>query len=200
MYLTPEFKNTNEELTNLIIKKNPLATLISYHDEICISHIPTLLKNNSLYGHLSKRNKHTAFLENTSSAQLIFNSANSYISPLWYTNSIKNVPTWNYCSVVVKAIPFIKKDPKEILAILNEQIQEYEKNSWSLNNLDPQLIEELISEIVAFEFKIESIQSKFKISQNKSLNDIQNVISHLDDFNSEKDLSLKQLMRLFYAK
>jgi transcriptional regulator len=200
MYLPSEFKNTNDDLTKLIIKKNPLATLISYHNEIYISHIPTIFAVNKIYGHLSSRNPHAQLLEGSHSVQLLFNSPDSYISPTWYNNPAENVPTWNYCSVLVKAKSFLSKDPKKIQEILKIQISEYEKNNWSLNDLSEEFINILLSEIVVFEFQIESIESKFKISQNRNPQDIDSVIKHLENSNFENELRLSNIMRMFYDK
>jgi transcriptional regulator len=53
----------------------------------------------------------------------------------------------------------------------------------------------MLSAIVGFEIEVEDIQAKFKLSQNKSMEDIQGVIEHLVLSDKESDIELVQLMR-----
>jgi transcriptional regulator len=53
----------------------------------------------------------------------------------------------------------------------------------------------MLSAIVGFEIEVEDIQAKFKLSQNKSVEDIQGVIEHLELSDKESDIELVQLMR-----
>ncbi len=53
----------------------------------------------------------------------------------------------------------------------------------------------MLSAIVGFEIEVEDIQAKFKLSQNKSVEDIQGVIEHLELSDKESDIELAQLMR-----
>ncbi len=56
----------------------------------------------------------------------------------------------------------------------------------------------MLSEITAFEFNIENIVSKFKISQNKSQEDQLSIIKHLE--NNNNSILIHDIMKMYYER
>ena len=108
---------------------------------------------------------------------MIFQGPHTYISPSWYVKP-ENVPTWNYTVVHAYGVPKIG-DQAAMIALLKDltgQAREARSNPpW---DFDPNAawIQKLLPEIVAFEIKIEKLQGKFKLNQNRKPADREGVI------------------------
>ncbi len=177
MYVPEDFRCNNEELISTIVEKFPLAlAIVPGVDEAYP--IPVIRENNYFLGHLSKRNSLVKALGEAGSAHLIFLGPNAYISPNWYEDPSTSVPTWNYCvaDFLCHVNPFTHKD--EIISVIETQVQRHDPQ-WRINQLSQDLLDEMLEEITAFRFDIVSVQSKIKMSQNRSKNEQEQVIHHL---------------------
>lgn len=197
MYIPNEFENKNNELNKLLIKKNPLATLIYHNESFEITNIPVSFFGDKLIGHLSIRNEISKIAKTGDISFLIFNSHNSYISPSWYRNPSESVPTWNYCTIKVRVKINKITDKQNIKSILDIQIRDFERSDWTMNALPITLMDEMLSEIIAFEFEIKSMESKFKISQNRSKKEQISIIKNLEEA-KEDTLFICDMMKRYY--
>ena len=185
MYIPPHFEEVNEgEITNLI-ERFPLATIVCQKDgEFIANHIPLLRnKTNSYIGHIAKANSlHTVF-PNGMNAIAIFTAENSYISPNWYPTKQKthrHVPTWNYQVVHLKGKITFDSSKKAKLLAVGKLTKMYEKiysgkKEWKMSDAPKDFMEQNIHNIVAFEFHIEHVIAKSKVSQNKDKEDYDSV-------------------------
>ncbi|MEZ4741561.1 MAG: FMN-binding negative transcriptional regulator [Bdellovibrionota bacterium] len=186
LHIPPYFSNKDHEIE--LLKKYPLSTMISIaQNEKEISKAPLLLKsdNKELYleGHLSKANSHWKTIEKHQNVILIFNGSQGYISPNWYKDMIHNVPTWNYSIAVVEASCEIIHDTSEIIDSLNEMVCEFEQDNTWKNAVDMDFFNDLAQSIVGIKAKVLSIESKFKLSQNRNPEDKNNVLKYLKKIN-----------------
>ena len=208
MYLPTHFKQENlPELFDLI-EKNPLGSLMVIYDgEIEANHIPFELdrsagKSGLLRGHIAKANPLLNVLEQSQSAYVIFHAEQSYISPNWYPGKFEHhreVPTWNYRVVHVKGT--IRKIDDEkylrgILARLTRQHEAPQALPWKMGDAPNDFIEEQLEKIVAIEIEISSIIGKFKVSQNRSKVDAENVAHALEKHHPE----MSGTIRKYYPK
>jgi transcriptional regulator len=111
----------------------------------------------------------------------VFQAAHAYVSPSWYGEPEKAVPTWNYAVVHVHGRVELVEDRAATLAILNEMIDRFESGRtapWRLQLVGREL-DAMVNAIVAFRLAIERVDTKLKLSQNRSAVDRQRVVEAL---------------------
>lgn len=174
MYLPKQF-NFPEHARN-IIQENPFASLISNDDQgfPFVTHIPIKLiphttdpKQDTLLGHVAKGNPHTGFLHSRPSVLLTFMGPQAYMSPAVYPDLVR-VPTWSYVAVHVKAEVRILEGEEAKDAILKQLIADHEPpyaQQW--RGLPETYTQPMLNAIVAFEMKVQDIQTKVKLNQHR---------------------------------
>jgi transcriptional regulator len=173
-------------VTELVIRDYPFAALITARSpEPQISHLPLLFHpvpkpNGELIGHMARANPHwKQFAEGPTLA--LFQGPHEYVSPSWYAEPEKAVPTWNYAIVHVHGRVELVEDRAETLTILNEMVERFESGRtapWRLQ-LEGRALDAMVGAIVAFRMVIERVDTKLKLSQNRSAVDRQRVIAAL---------------------
>jgi transcriptional regulator len=161
------------------------ATVVTQRDgELTASHIPFLLDRTAepygtLRAHIAIRNSQLKDFQSGSQALVIFQGPHSYISPSWYVNG-ENVPTWNYTVVHAYGVPKIG-NRAAMIALLKDLTAKQESSFERPWDFDPNAawIEKMLMEIVAFEIKIEKLEGKFKMNQNRKPEDREGVIQKL---------------------
>ncbi len=182
-----------------IMADYPLATIISQTQSgPYISHLPLVVeqKGDELYllGHLARANSHWKVM-NGQSPLVIFHGPNAYITPQWYEQN--DAPTWNYVVVHVTGNCTLIENSSDLQMCLEKLTDHVEVGSnpwkfWIPEDLSGE--GKLEKAIVGFSIKIESIQSKFKLSQNRSQQDRQRVIQGLIERGDEMSLKISKLM------
>jgi transcriptional regulator len=155
-----------------LVEAYPLATLVSGAQ---ISHLPLFLEEEDrLLGHLAYANPHRKNMEGECIA--VFQGPQGYVSPLWYEEC--DVPTWNY--VVAHAYGKARLLPEsrtiEVVEKLSKKMEG--KGGWEFRIPDD-LKDSLHRAIRAFEIRVERIELKGKLSQNRSAADRAGVIRGL---------------------
>ena len=163
-----------------VIKQYPLATIISVKNEIpYITHLPLIYnETGKLIGHIDKLNPQANLLKNNKPITIIFSGPQCYISPSIYTTT--QLPTWNYIKVhlkgTVKAIE--SKDALKNSIIKMTEYLEAPESKYTLDPNNPRMIGAL-DYINMFEISIDSWEGKFKLSQDKKKEDIENAKAEL---------------------
>jgi transcriptional regulator len=198
MYNPASFVQDDLPTLQTFISSNSFATLTSQSaDGPLASHLPLLLdsEHNRLLGHFARANPHWNHLDGQA-VLAIFHGPHVYISPTWY--EVPNtVPTWNYCVVHVRGICQIIEDRQQTREILERTVQTYESdkpNPWSIEQVDPAFLDKLLSSIVAFTISIESIEGKWKLSQNHDEPRKRRVIDKLNLQSDENSQGIARLM------
>ena len=183
-----------EDFDNIIdfIAAKPLATLITQtKNGIEACHIPLFWYDDNsqhgcLYGHFGRKNSiYLDALPNTSWL-IIFQDTGHYISPNWYPSKAKTqkeVPTWNYQSIHIQSRIELLEDTaklKWILDTMTAQQETVSENPWSLEDAPAAYIDAMCRGIIGFRLTIDSIQAQFKLSQNKTAENIAGVIKGLE--------------------
>lgn len=181
------------ELLMLLSKQFP-ATLVSHGaDGFWTSILPMLFYPEAvedgqlgvLHGHLARGNPHWRALEGDGRVVAIFNGNDTYISPSFYEEKRltgKVVPTWNYSTVVVHAIVTTHHEPEWLLPHVRRLVERHEAgrvDPWSLDDAPAGYPETQVKAIVGLELRIERIEAKRKLTQNRSDEDIAGTIAGL---------------------
>jgi transcriptional regulator len=166
------------------MQKYSFATLISsYQGEIEINQIPFVIDqdNDQLLGHLARTNPHWQHLTQADDVKVFFNGPDAYISPNWYQQPKQNVPTWNYVSLEVSGKVSLMSDQELIdqLAQLSQIHESTLETPWTIDLLEPKQLDRMCQAIVGIKISIDRINSKAKLSQNKSVAELKHLIEGL---------------------
>lgn len=161
-----------------LVKGRQSATQLPF----AISSTPSGLK---LYSHFARANPQWKELA-SQEALIIFTEPHAYISPSFY-NKKQNVPTWNYLAVHAYGRAKLIEEDSAVLCLLERMMDTFEegyKARWS--QLPESYKMKMLKGIMSFEFSVDEIQFKEKLSQNKKGEEQQRII---DQFSSSDDLN-----------
>ena len=182
MYIPKSNLETDPAVLYDFMQANNFATLITQQEgHLTATHLPFMVdtERGVLKAHLARANDQWKSFDG-SEALVIFQGAHAYISPSWYETH-PSVPTWNYATVHVYGVPVIRGDDAEMRTMLRELVANHERGrdpEWTMD-LPEDYLHKMMQAIVAFELKIDRIEGKFKLSQNRSEADQASVIAHL---------------------
>ena len=200
MYLPQHFREENPEKLQTLLREYSFATLVSWHDGLPFaSHLPLLFEkdsagNGKLLGHMARANPQWLSFENKQPVLAIFHGPHAYVSPSWYATP--GVPTWNYAVVHVYGKPRLieeKENLWQLIVRLTDIYEAAQPQPWKPDMPEDRRAK-LLEMIVGFEIEIEQIQGKFKLSQNRSLEDQSRVIEQLRQGGSFDSSPLANLM------
>lgn len=186
MFLPEMFKVTEQGQIFSDIANNGFGLLISAGDTSddvpFTTPLPMMIDNGVLYGHLARANPHWRLFDGNRVAQAVFLGPHAYISPTWYPDPSKSVPTWNYTLARVIGRPNVLEDEAKITWLMNALSQKYEGDGgWAPDLTDPAFMAGMRRGIVAFHMTIDQIDGKAKLSQNKPQAVAQSVADRLRD-------------------
>ncbi len=129
-----------------------------------------LVDTNTLLGHLSRSNPLMKAVKENPLVKIIFTGPHGYISPRWHDEQM--VPTWNYATVSLICSLNIIEDNVEKLALM-KKISHHFDPQWNFAEFNHQdnakNVQQMLSAITVFTLEILDVQSKFKLSQNRSI-------------------------------
>ena len=151
----------------------------------------------SLIGHMARNNDHWKLFARPAQSLAIFWGPHAYVSPTWYTPGPK-VPTWNYVTVHAYGRPEVVAATPAVLMVLTKLAAQYEgsgADAWGLGRLPPGNAAGQTQHIVAFRMKLDRIETKLKLSQNRELEDRQRVIAKLEASESQDSQATAKWMK-----
>jgi transcriptional regulator len=107
------------------------------------------------------------------------------------------VPTWNYVTVHAYGKPKIISDPAGAADAIGRLADSYESDAtgnWSMDVLPDEFVGKQLKGIVAFEIPIDRVQGKFKLSQNRQLEDRRGAIQGLRETGDAEAEEVARLM------
>jgi len=201
MYLPSPFRVDDFDRLAGFIEAHSFATLIS-HDGTApfATHLPLLFDRargqfGTLVGHVARGNAQWRHFERGGEVLAIFHGPHAYVSPSWYETELA-VPTWNYAAVHAYGTPRLLDDAA-LDAQLRAMIAKYESGlaaPWP-GDLPDDYRTKMRQGIVGFEIEITRLEGKFKLSQNRSEVDRQNVIAALEASPREDDRRVAEMMK-----
>ena len=139
----------------------------------------------SLRGHVSAANPLVKLLQSPVAAVVLFEVADAYISPSWYPSKEMNgkvVPTWNYVSVHCHGM-LERFDTPDLLRRNVEELTSRMENEraepWKVTNAPSEYVEQLLGGIVGVCLRVNRIEGKAKLSQNRSRTDATGALNGL---------------------
>jgi transcriptional regulator len=202
MYI-PEFNRVEDRAAAIaFMRGNSFAIMVSIHDDAPFAtHLPVVIAERDgelmLRAHVAKANPHwkTFEREPQKDSLVLFQGPHAYISPALYEIH-ESVPTWNYATVhaygranVLAADP----DKQQVLGELISQFDSSYLKQW--NSFDERYRSRMLNHIVAFEIKVTRIEAKFKLSQNRTRTEQENVMQALGASSDSAVSGVADLMR-----
>lgn len=140
---------------------------------------PTVGEYGAFLGHLARPNpqwSHTAH-----PALVVLRGGDAYVTPEWYPSfhaGKKSVPTWNYEVVQATGTLVTHVEPAWIEAHVRALAARHDPG-YDLDVVDRTALDGMLRAIVGVEVRIMAVEGKSKLSQNKSVDDIQGVAQGL---------------------
>lgn len=175
MYIPKHFVIEDPAWIHAFMDEHRFATLVTVLDgEPFATHIPLVYEAQpepygKLIGHIARANPHWKSFE--SSTQLaVFTGPHAYVSPTWYRASGPAVPTWNYTAVHAYGKARIIDDAaavRDLLVRLTDREEGRFPERFSVGALDPEYVDHMMRQIIAFEIPLLRIEAKAKLNQNR---------------------------------
>lgn len=190
MHCPSIFREERLDVLHGLITANPLATLITCASGGLMANlVPFSLHSDGGYGvlrtHLARSNGQLDALREVSEALVVFRGPECYVTPSWYPSKAehgKAVPTWNFAMVQARGKPQVFDDVDWLRAQVVELTSNHERDRehpWKVSDAPDEYIAAQLKAIVGVEIPIDSIEGKWKISQNRLPLDRQGVIDGL---------------------
>ena len=206
MYVPKHHEETDVSVLHSLMKSHPLSTWVTQGDgELIANHIPFLLdptrgELGTLVGHVARANRVWQSFSKTIDSLLVFQGAETYITPSWYPSKHahgKAVPTWNYAVVHAHGLPRIIEDPQWLLQHLNQLTDTHEEKQalpWKVSDAPPEFTDQLLKAIVGIEIPIAKLVGKWKVSQNRPESDKLGVVAGLLAQNDQQSKEMALLV------
>lgn len=186
IYTPKHFDTHDRAAIARLMHEHSFATLVTpAMPEPMVSHLPLLLlpdcePHGTLLGHFARANPHWRHAREAESIA-IFHGPHAYVSPAWYGEPERMVPTWNYASVHAHGTLAVVDDAVEAQGIMDALVQRFEAaraQPWQFRREERER-DALMGAIVPFRMHIKRVEAKFKLSQNRSRDDRARVIAAL---------------------
>jgi transcriptional regulator len=201
MYLPEAFRSSDLADLDRLAAGNAFGTLISQRDGAPFAtHLPVLYRRSAeqvtLTGHWARANPQWRDIEGQR-VLFIFHGPHAYISPRWYLEPEKNVPTWNYAVAHVYGRIRLMQDAAELAPIVSALAAQYEAGAqqpWRFED-SGEAGRARLKAIVGFELSAEEIQIKLKLNQNHVAGNVQGAIEGLRAAGSAEALEIASRMQ-----
>jgi transcriptional regulator len=202
MYIPKMFCEDDLGTLHGLMQQYSFATLITLRDGLPVaSHLPLVLRPNqgpsgTLLGHMARANPQWHDFAPDTEVLAIFQGPHAYVSPSWYTVH-PSVPTWNYAVVHAYGIPCLIDDAGELHDLLRSLVHTYEaprSKPWPFE-LPAAYLHRMMQGIVGFTMPISRLEGKYKLSQNRPVEDRQRVAAALRRQGDDLRTNLAALMR-----
>lgn len=130
--------------------------------------------------------------------RLSFLGPDAYVSPDWYEGD-GFVPTWNYIAVEAsgRAQLLDYGELRRLLADLSAHHEERlrPKPPWTIDKLDERRMTALTAAIRGFTVRLDTLEGKFKLSQDKTMANIAAVMAGLEARGNTASLAVARAMK-----
>jgi transcriptional regulator len=202
MYIPKTFEVTDSSTLHEFIENYSFGTLVTIAGEQPIAtRLPLILDrangpHGTLLGHVARANPQWRSFDDDRQCLVMFDGPHAYVSPSWYATS-PAVPTWNYAAVHVYGIPRAIHDAEQLSALVDRLVGIYETGMpqpWP-GTLPADFRAAMLKAIVGFAIEIDRIEGKFKMGQNRPVEDRIGTVVHLESSSDPAAHALAELTR-----
>lgn len=180
MYIPTQFEEKRQDVLIQWIEQHAFASLITYVDgELEANHLPFEYdaEKHTLLAHIAKANPLYKALRQAIDVLVVFHIDQAYVSPNWYPSKLEHhqaVPTWNYIVIHVRGNASLIEDQKQLRGILAKLTRRHEASQskpWKMTDAPFEYLQNELNHIVGLQIEIQSMIGKFKLSQNRTIQD-----------------------------
>lgn len=209
MYIPRWYREDRPAVLREAIEQIGFGTLVTITPlGLVATHIPMMIdsakgEQGVLYGHIARNNSQWRNTLTDAEALAIFVGPNAYISPTWYKTKEetgKVDPTWDYIAVHVYGKISFFDDRDRLLQIVSNLTNHHERATavpkpWSVDDAPKEYIDDELKSMIGFELKIGRIEGKWKLSQNRSKEDLEGVIRGLEKRRDQASIDVAEEIR-----
>jgi transcriptional regulator len=178
----PLFASEDPNLVRELVREHPWATLVTTNSGgLVASHYPVMLDeeapNLTLLTHLGRPDDEVLEIDR-GEVLIIVQGHHGYISPGWYSESERLVPTWNFTVAHLHGTPQIL-DEAENLEVLTRLVAHFERHLDEPFQLDREEATPIAKGTVGLRIPIDRFEIKRKLSQNKDVETRRSTIAAL---------------------
>jgi transcriptional regulator len=166
----PLFAADDPNLVRELVRHHPWATLVTTTSAgLTASHYPVMLDEQAedltLLTHLGRPDDEVLEIDR-GEILVIVQGHHGYISPGWYSESERLVPTWNFTVAHLHGTPQVLGE-EENLDVLTRLVDYFERHLEEPFHLDREEAEPIAKGTVGLRIPIDRFEMKRKLSQNK---------------------------------
>lgn len=202
MYTPRTNAEERPEVLTAFMRAHPFVTLVSAGpaNELWATHLPVVYLaagglHGTIEGHVARANPHHKLVRAAAEqaapgtapreSLVIFTGPHAYVTPAWYPGKAvhgREVPTWNYIAVHAYGTLRLREDVSWLMAHLTrlaDQSEAARPDPWAVSDAPAEYVAQELRAIVGFELQITRIEARWKMSQNRSSEDIDGVVEGL---------------------
>lgn len=198
MYIPAHNRETDRAKIIAFMRAYPFVTLITARDgHIQATHLPTLIEECGtdlvLVAHVAKGNSQWHDLPGQA-ALVIFQEPHAFISTQHYERPL-SVPTWNYVAVHAYGEPRLLESVGERLNVVERMVAQFEGTLERWINLPDDFKQAKANGIVAFEIPVARLEARFKLSQDRTRTEQENIIAALGASPNDLESTIGAIMQ-----
>jgi transcriptional regulator len=186
LYVPEHFTPTEEQVRELLREHGAVDLVTATPNGLRATMLPMVWieSENVLLGHFARKNDHWQ-QPVIGQAMAIMRGPDAYITPTWYETKREHgrvVPTWNYITAHIYGELVVHDDAAFVernVRALTDKHEGHRDPSWAVDDAPASYIEGQLKAIVGVELRISRVSAKFKLSQNRSAEDVAGVIDGL---------------------
>jgi transcriptional regulator len=212
VYIPDHFRPADEDVAELLAHIGAADLVTPTADGLLATMLPLIYEpprpaapdagaHGRLMGHVARNNRQWK-TPPIGEAMVIVRGPDAYISPAWYAAKREHgrvVPTWNYITAHIHGELVIHDDPAWVernVRALSARHEAARPTPWSVDDAPVPYIAGQLRAIVGVEVLISRIEAKFKLSQNRSIADVDGAIEGLGAEAGPSGRPLAEAMRI----
>ena len=162
------------------------------------SHLPVTVRDGQpivIDMHMARNNPQWKEFFEDQEVMVVFSGPHAYVSPRWYEEK-ERVPTWNYAALHAYGFPKIVAGQKQKHASQRHLIEVMDPQ-WlpEFDRLSEKYVTMMLEGIVNFEITVTRIETRWKLSQNRSRREMELIAAQLEHSPDSLEKALAALTR-----
>lgn len=182
-YPSPAFREDRADVLHAAIRELGFGLLVTHPENgFATSYLPWELdaergRHGMLVGHLARYNPQWQVPEDGATALVVFQGPHAYVSPSWYPgkrDDPRQVPTWDYLAVEVRGTLTTFDDEArlhDLLVRLTDRNEAGREHCWHVGDAPDDYVRAEMRHVVGIELRVESLNGRYKLSQNRNAAD-----------------------------